>query len=231
MAAWMARWQRGVGAYRRRRPLPAIAIIVVLLISSLVVWVTLLAGSSGDSAATDCNPPALSNSNSSAAQPGRPLIRDALDGVPPAPPKEVQVVVLNGASQGGAASLATVILRQLGFTQVAQPSNDPLYPDENLQCRGQIRFGRGGAAAARTLSIIEPCVQLVRDGRQDASVDLAIGSKFDDLEPSAASRQVLDELAQLGSAQPQERGGQQAERGRGVNVDENLVRKARDMQC
>ncbi|MGH3624268.1 MAG: envelope integrity protein Cei [Sciscionella sp.] len=230
MAAWMARGERGAGAYRRRRPLPAVAIIVVLLISSTVVWITLLGGSNGD-VAMQCNSPSSSNGSASAARSGRPLARDALDGVPPVPANQVQVTVLNGAGQRGAASLVTVTLQQLGFTQVAQPSNDPLYPDQNLQCRGQIRFGRGGAAAARTLSIIEPCVQLVRDGRQDASVDLAIGSKFEDLEPSAASRQLLHELNQLGTAQPPERGGQQAEQGRDVNLDQDLVREARDVQC
>ena len=56
----------------------------------------------------------------------------------------------------------------LGFTEAAEPTNDPLYPDSNLTCRGNIRFGANGAAGARTVSLVLPCVPMVRDSALSA---------------------------------------------------------------
>lgn len=217
--------------YRRRRPLPAIAIIVVLGLIAIVLWTTLLQGTGSDEEALNCNAPTRPSATSGAPSPatGKPLAGTALDNTEPIAPSAVRVTVLNGAEQRGQATLITATLEELGFSQVGEPSNDPLYPESNLDCRGQIRFGPNGAGAARTLSLIEPCVQLVRDNRQDASIDLAIGSQFDDLSANADGRKAIQELGESGAVTPS--GGQQAEQSADSPVSDTLLKAARNVKC
>lgn len=228
VAAWMARGQRGAGVYRRRRPLPAIAIIVVLGLIAIVLWTTLLRSKGSDQEALSCNAP-TKPSGAGAPTAGKPLSRNALDNTEPISPSAVRVTVLNGAEQRGQATLISATLEELGFTQIGDPSNDPLYPESNLDCRGQIRFGPNGANAARTLSLIEPCVQLIRDNRQDASVDLSIGSQFDDLSANQDGRKAIDELKDSGATTPS--GGQQAEQSGNSPVSDTLLKGARNVRC
>ena len=79
-----------------------------------------------------------------------------------------------------------------------------------MNCRGQIRFGAPGASAARTLSLLEPCLELVRDDRQDATLDIAIGKKFDEVKPNSDAHKVLDQLKEWAEQQPEQQGGQVA---------------------
>ena len=61
--------------------------------------------------------------------------------------------------------------------------------------RRQIRYGDDGASAARTLSLVLPCAELVDDGRQGAAVDLSLGSEFRDVTPSAGVNDALRALS------------------------------------
>ena len=94
-------------------------------------------------------------------------------------------------------------LTSLGFqgTPEGAYGDDPLYPDRNLDCFGQIRFGDAGKAAAAALWIAAPCTQLINDGRPDTVVDLAIGESFSDSSQSQDALAVLDTLR---SANPQD---------------------------
>ncbi|WP_020495088.1 envelope integrity protein Cei [Sciscionella marina] len=191
--------------YRRRRPLPAISILVLLGIVAIVVWVTAVTSSGDKGEVADCTVPKGI---------GTPLAPTELDKVQPTPPGQVTVQVLNASSQRGQANMVGTILEQLGFPQGAKPTNDPAYQSSSLDCHGQIRFGPAGQNAARTLSLVDPCAQLVRDDRKDAGVNFVIGQKFDDLRPSEAGRKVLDQLKAAGN-------------GDGT-VDPGLIKKARD---
>ncbi|MGH3437255.1 MAG: envelope integrity protein Cei [Sciscionella sp.] len=225
MGVWSVTRDGGTPAYRRRRPLPAIATLVVLAVAMAVVWVTVVHQSDSNAAALDCNAP----TNPPAGR--QVLARDALDKTTPLPVDQVQVHVVNGGSQRGLAGLVTLRLQQLGFSQTAPPSNDSQYTSTELRCRGQIRFGPNGASAARTLSLIEPCSQLVRDNRQDATVDMALGSKFIDLHPNTDAKKVLAQLAAWAKAQPQQHGGQQSQDGGGAPLDPKLLAGARNVSC
>ncbi len=130
----------------------------------------------------------------------------ALNSVPPDPAGQVRVRTLNATTQVGLAGRIALELSQYGFQQVGQPSTDPRYPSGDMRCFGQIRFGPNGEAAARTLSLVVPCAQLVSDSRQDATVDLALGSYFTDLAPSSDATQALAQLATW-SAEPPDGGG------------------------
>lgn len=175
--------------YRRRNLLPATVLVIVLAVASVLVWIVVFTNTSAGSV-TSCNPSPL-------PQAGTVQSPSALDGQPAAAPADVRVTVLNGAGQRGQAQLAAVELGELGIPEGAAPNNDRLYPAQDLGCVGQIRYGSEGTAAARTLSLVVPCAELVQDSRSGAAVDLALGSDFRDVDPG---QQVTDALRALARA-------------------------------
>jgi hypothetical protein len=215
--AWRAR------SYRRRRPLPAISLMIFLGMVAAIVWIRAL-----DTAQqrTDlaCTPPHAAV----ASQPppvGATLAATALDDIEPLPPDAVKVRVLNANGQRGQAALAaSVLIADLGFGMAAEPTNDTLYPAFDLDCHAQIRFGVNGVAAGRTLSIVLPCAELVRDARDDATVDLALGRQFDALRPSPDAKDVLRQLTELAAQPADPTGGQQ---GVHATVDPTLLATVR----
>ncbi len=182
---------RAGGGYRRRHLLPMGLLVLVLAVASLLTWIVVFANSTATSV-TSCNAPASGG--------GTVESRTALDATPAAPPADTAVRVLNGAGQRGSAQLATVELGELGMPQAGEPDNDPLYPAQDLSCVGQIRYGPAGASAARTLSLVVPCAELVDDGRQGAAVDLALGSDFRDITPSQGAQDALKALTRESSS-------------------------------
>ncbi len=218
--------------YRRRRPLPAFLLILVLGIAATVVWLRVMSADNEVTGAAHCDPPASKPS----VAPGKPvptlgkaLEPDALDRTEPAPPSGALVRVVNASSQRGEARLVTESLRALGFTQIAEPANDVLY-GETMTCRAQIRFGAQGTAAARTLSLAEPCAELIRDERKDATVDMAIGEGFDDLHPNRAARTLLEQLNDFAKQNPPAQGGLQADDVQ-PDLDAGLLAAARNVKC
>ncbi|RKT53430.1 envelope integrity protein Cei [Saccharothrix australiensis] len=231
----------GSSRYRRRRPVPALVLFLVLAVTAVVVWNRVLADADDVDAAIKCDPPGRVPSSAAVPAPeggasagavpaGTVLTHDALDRTDPVPVGEVQFRVFNASTQRNQARFVATTLTELGFKQAAEPTNDPVYPAQDMTCRGQIRFGAPGASAARTLSLVEPCLELVRDERQDATVDLSIGKKFTEVKPNADARKVLDQLAAWAEQQPDQQGGQVAERGAPTLNADNL-KGARDVHC
>jgi hypothetical protein len=226
---------------RQRRPIPALVIAALLLATAVVVWIRVLNHASDEAAGT-CPPPAPA-STSGAAAPGqatdpgaqataepRVLPSDALDTTDPLPPDAVKLRVLNANGQRGQAGTVTSQLRgDLGFRATADPTNDPLHPDYQLTCLAQIRFGAAGAAAARTVSLVAPCAELMQDSRGDDGVDLALGTKFSNLAPNAAAKDALKQLATQAAGAPGAAGGQQGEPP--ATVDKGLLAQARATTC
>ncbi|HEX7306130.1 envelope integrity protein Cei [Lentzea sp.] len=228
--------------YKRRRPVPALVLFAVLLVSSVFVWVKVL-GSAGDvDAAIRCNAPGgVTASVTAGADPAAPstapppplgtvLEHDALDRTTPVPVGEVNFKVVNASTQRNHAKTVATQLTELGLKQAADPGNDPIYPAGDMTCRGQLRFGAPGAQAARTLSLLEPCLELVRDDRQDATVDVAVGKKFDEVKPNGNARKVLDQLTEWAAQQPEQQGGQVAAATPPTLNPDNLA-GARDVTC
>lgn len=220
--------------YRRRRPLPAFLLILVLGIAATVVWLKVMTTEDDVAGPAHCAPPAGPVATPT-AQPlspttlGKPLENDALNRTAPAAPAQVLVRVVNASGQKGVARLVTETLRGLGFTQVGEPDNDLIY-GETMTCRAQIRFGAQGTAAARTLSLLEPCAELIRDERQDATVDVALGDQFDDLHPNRAARTLLDQLNDWAQQNPPTQGGLQADLPQ-PDLDAKLLTAARNVKC
>ncbi len=201
--------------------------IALLGFVSVFVWLRALANSADIDAAIRCEPPASPPPGVTYTSVGH----DALDGVPPIPPGKVAVAVLNAGGARGQASLTTEALRLLGFTEVGEPDNDAAYEGRTANCRGQIRYGENGASAARTLSLIDPCVELIRDDRKDTSVDLAIGSRFGDVTPRPEAREVL-ELLSSWSEERKGSGGSELSNGENApQIDASLLEAAREAAC
>lgn len=115
----------------------------------------------------------------------------------PADPARIALRVYNASTVTGQAKTVTDELRSAGFAAIGQQANDPLYPASDLRCFGEIRYGFAGAAAARTVLLVAPCMQLVVDERQDDSVDLALGKLY---ELQSVSDEVRDQLAEISHA-------------------------------
>ncbi|RCW43989.1 LytR cell envelope-related transcriptional attenuator [Halopolyspora algeriensis] len=237
MSAASAKQGQQAPRYKRRRPLPALVLLAVLIGLSTLLWSRVFGTTETIEMATRCNRPGPSStapSPTASATPatselGRMLPRDALDDRAPIPPQQVQVRVLNGNGEVNQASLISQELSNLGFSKGGDPANDPIYSNLNLNCHAQIRFGETGAGAARTLSLIVPCAQLVRDQRSDAKVDLALGKEFDGIRTTQEAMQVLQQLKNWGRQHDAQ--NDSAQKPRTPAIDDALLSKARDVHC
>lgn len=203
--------------YQRRRRGPVIAVVTVLAVLAVATWATVLLGAGGADGSRTC--PAVAQGPA----PGASLAPDALDTTAPTAPGAVRVTVLNAGGQRGQANLVAAQLGDLGFAEAAPPSNDPFYPDGDMECVGQVRFGPAGETAAGTVALVLPCAELVRDTRADDSVDVSVGTAFGDLNPPGPVRDVLEALT--AAATPTEDGSAPP------TVDPADVEDARDAGC
>lgn len=212
--------------YRTRRPIRALLLVVILGSAAGLIWLNVLHQTDNG-----CPTPAAT---------GQKLPTDGLDAVSPAPPQFTRVRVLNANGRLGEATIVDSALAHLGFASTT-PANDPLHPDLDLRCYGEIRFGPAGQAAARTLSLAVPCAELVRDVRPDSDVDLALGTRFT-LQPNDAARTALLDSAGLGPLRQvvPPHGGLAAQAGPPDTasiqpavpvVDPSLLRRARQVAC
>ncbi|SDI90355.1 LytR cell envelope-related transcriptional attenuator [Actinokineospora alba] len=220
------------GRYRKRRPLPALILIVILGVAAGIVWLQVIKADRSTAHEMTCSPPPAVTADGTTPPPlGETLDRAGLDKTHPAPAGTALVRVINASGQNRQAGAVTETLRELGFTQIADPANDLVYPRGSLDCRAQIRFGQQGMSVARTLNILEPCAELVRDERQDATVDFAIGQKFDHLKPSPEARKVVETLAEWAASNPDAQGGLLADGSSAAPIPQDLIDGALDQRC
>ena len=213
--------------YRKHKPLPALIVIGVLALGAIVVWVNAVLTKSDVDAAVRCDPPA----NPAPGTIYTPLPHNALDDRAPVPPDKVAVRVFNAASVRGQGSIATTSLKELGFTGTGEPANDAAYEGREAKCRGQIRFGENGMAAARTIGLVIPCAELVKDNRKDASVDVVTGTLFGDIRPRTEALQILTQLADWSKAHQGGGGNEQSAGATAPVIDQTLLASARDVAC
>ena len=175
--------------FRRRNYLPGVIALVVLVVGTATVWGIALTRPEHVREAGVCNPPPAATDPS---QPklGTQVAHSSMSNVAPAKLADGKVRVLNASGQGGQAADVAGALRDLGFNQPTA-ANDPIYAGTRLTCQGQIRFGQAGQAAAATVWLVAPCVELFQDQRPDDSVDLALGTEFTTLAHSTNIDAVL----------------------------------------
>jgi LytR cell envelope-related transcriptional attenuator len=179
--------------YQRRRRGPVLVVVAALALVVAVTWSTVLIKTGAAAGVAACPLPAAGPA------PGEVLPAGALANVPPAPPSTVKVRVLNAGGQRGQANLVAAQFGDFGFAQAAPPTNDTFFPDGDMVCTGQVRFGQAGLGAASTVALLVPCAELVRDARGDDTVDVAVGTTFGDVNPGRAVRDALDQLGASGS--------------------------------
>jgi hypothetical protein len=217
----------GTYPYQRRRRGPVTVLVSVLAVCAVVTWGLVLTGTGGTADPSACPAPATG------PYPGEVLDSDALAEVVPAAPGATRVIVFNAGGQRGQASLVAAQLSDLGFAEAAEPGNDPFFPDGDMECRGQLRFGPAGEAAAATVALVLPCTQLVRDGRTEDTVDVAVGTGFTDVNPPRAVRDVLDQLTNPGAGTDGSDNTAEADpqAPTPVAVDTDDLEAARDVSC
>jgi hypothetical protein len=211
--------------YRKRRPLPLLIFVAVLAVVAMFVWVRAIMNRTDIDELLRCTPAPVAPAGTTLT----PLGHGALDQTAPVPPDRVAVRVLNASNARGQATITTEALRELGFTKIGTPDIDPEYQDNEPKCRGQLRFGDEGMAAARTVSLVVPCVEFIKDSRQDASVDLSIGGSFGDVRPTNEARQALQQLQGWAATHPGDGNDQSA--GTPPALDPNLLTAARNVSC
>lgn len=220
--------QRTGRPYRKRKPLPALILIAILGVASIVVWINAISTSTDMVDAIRCDPRPETPAGSAFTY----LPYDALATTPPLPPDQVTVTVLNANGTRGQASITTEALRQLGFTRVTDPGNDEVYANKTeARCHGQVRFGPAGERAARTVHLVDPCLELVRDDRKDASVHLAIGTNFNDARPSEAAVEVLDRLKSFSAENAAPVTDEQSAGRAGPVIDDELLADTLPTHC
>lgn len=158
-----------------------------------------------------------------------PVGYDEVRGTAPLPLGDVAVLVRNATSRHNLAARVAAGFEVYGFAQAAPPDNDPVYRTDALRCRGQIRFGPQGRAAAHTVSLVAPCLELIRDDRTGATVDVVLGNKFDELSPTAKGRDVLETLQKAESGD--HTGGLQSMTGIDAAVPASALTAARAAYC
>lgn len=202
--------------YRRRTRWPVMMIIAVLVAAGIVVWSLVMkpaaaaeAGCNLPGAAPASSSSAVSGTTTAAARAttatkaaasaslGKFVTPQSLADVRPADPGTVPLQVLNASTVTGQAMTVTQQLRSAGFSDIGPQENDALYPQSDLGCYGEIRYGYAGLAAARTTLIVAPCAQLILDGRLDGSVDLSLGKLY---QVQPITKAVQAELAAIKDA-------------------------------
>ncbi|GAB2460424.1 LytR C-terminal domain-containing protein [Xylanimonas ulmi] len=109
-----------------------------------------------------------------ATAPCLPAIEDQPDGALPVPASEVHVRILNASGATGIAKANQTVLEKRGFII------DSVGNYATTLARNELRFGAQGIVAAYTLAAHFPQIRLVLDAREDATVDLLVGEKYDE---------------------------------------------------
>ncbi|EID15563.1 envelope integrity protein Cei [Mycolicibacterium phlei] len=178
--------------FRRRNYLPGILMFAALAVVTLLVWVLALSRPVDVQEAVACNPPPVSD-DPNTPKLGEQVSRSEMTDVAPARLMDTKIRVLNASGRGGQAAEVAGALKDRGFAEPTA-ANDPIYAGQRLECQGQIRFGPSGRAAAAAVWLVAPCTELYEDERPDDSVDLALGTEFEELSSSDDIEAVLTSL-------------------------------------
>ncbi|MGB3372500.1 MAG: envelope integrity protein Cei [Rhodococcus sp. (in: high G+C Gram-positive bacteria)] len=185
--------------FRRRRVLPIMIVLLALALLGVFTWIRVFTSDEAVTATVECNEPSTTPSSDGTvpAPLGERVDRSALLDVEPAALSATKVRVFNANGERGQAATVAADLSEYGFASApdVQVGNDPVYLDQNMQCQGQIRFGANGLAAASAVWLAAPCAELIQDARGDDTVDLALGTYFQSLQPNTDAESVLQSLA------------------------------------
>ena len=173
--------QRPAAPRRSRRILPAMIMLLVLALITLVVWWRVLHGGSDSTAA----------GGSCQTKPTADALKLS--------PKSVKIRVYNATEKAGLAKGVADALHKKGFV-ISTTGNDPLASSRDVQGVGELRYGPTGANQALLISLYLPGVKLSEDPRTDAVVDFAIGPDYKALANAAQFNAAKTKAGQLAKA-------------------------------
>jgi len=162
-----------MSASSTRRPLPALAFLLVLSVLAGVVWWRVLHRHDTTALAK----PPSGRPSAICGRGGKAIALPA--------PRSVTIQVLNAADRTGLAAAVRDQLISRGFAS-AGVGNAKL-----INGVGEIHYPARGAAAATLLSYYLPGAKLVRISRSDAQLDLVLGTGFRTLASPAAVNQSV----------------------------------------
>ncbi len=198
--------------FMRRNLLPGLIVIAVLAVVAVSAWAFAFSGRGDDTVQTDCT----------LADRAKLTVVDSSEmrSVAPAALSTFGVRVLNSAAARGSARSVSDDLASLGY-RGADPAyaDDTVYPDRDLNCVAQIRFGSAGQAAAAAVWLVSPCAQLVNDGRKGTDVDLALGEYYTSTQPTQDAQSAIEALRVASPKQKQS------------PVDESLLEAVHGQSC
>jgi hypothetical protein len=154
---------------RGRRAWPMVIFILVFAIAATVVWWRVISSDSQQGKHPSC---AASSSSALSTH-------------------DVQVRVYNATSRSGLAAGVSKDLRSRGLDVIAT-ANDPT--NRKVTGVAEIRYGTAGSAEAKVVLAAIPGGTLVRDRRTDATVDIALGPRFQAVAPAAAINAAVKRL-------------------------------------
>ncbi|MFT3715049.1 MAG: envelope integrity protein Cei [Gordonia sp. (in: high G+C Gram-positive bacteria)] len=201
--------------FRRRNYRPAIVIASVLAVLALAAWIFTVVSQRSEAAPIDCNMPTAKG-----APDLKPAARNDMLSVSPAALPSFQVEVVNSAAARGQARSVSDDLTGQGFSP-GDPAygDDPVYPDRDLHCVAQIRFGPATQAAAAAVWLAQPCAQLVNDGRSGTQVTLALGEYYTGGHPSQDVQAAVEALRAVDPRNPKS------------GVDRSLIEAVHNQKC
>lgn len=164
---------------KRRRPLPALVLLLALCVLAALVWWRVL---NRDGTSADASPSC------------RPSAPSTVAGQLPNP-ASVRVLVLNSTDRSGLAGTARTALVTAGFAAPDPAGNDAVqYGGNGKAIAGvaEVRYGPAAEAGARLLAYYLPGAKLVERDTEGSTVVVALGEKFDKI---ATKDAVLARLA------------------------------------
>jgi len=170
--------RRPAGA-RSRRPVPALVFLLVLALAALGIWWNVL---SDEHDRAEAQAAACSIASEAPA---------SLD------PSTVTLRVFNATDVAGRANEVATTMESRGFV-VEDVANDP--EDVEVTGVGELRFGAGGAEAAKYVQLYLPDATERRDTRATTVVDLVIGPEFTELATQDAVAAALSPIASADKA-------------------------------
>lgn len=150
-----------MSATSARRPLPALAFLLILTILTGIVWWRVLHRNDDSTTGT------------------KPVVVQPIKCTPGAgaitlpKPAAVSVNVINGAGRDQLATQVSTQLKSRGFA-VGKPDTAA----STLPGTGQIQFGTAGKAGATLLSYYLPGATMVAQNRGDAAITLLLGTGY-----------------------------------------------------
>jgi hypothetical protein len=167
-----------------RRTAITLTVAILLLAGAVAVaWQYLLRedDSEGTTTAVSACPSAPATPGTASAPPDDPAAAPA--------PRRVRANVYNATKRSGLAGTVGDELKERGF-RVRRVANDPL--KRKVPGTAEVRHGRKGAAAAKTLAAQVDGATLVLDRRTGPAVDLVLGEKFTKLATPEKAAAALD---------------------------------------